>query len=437
MAELKEKKESKREKKELKKEKKELKKETKESKKEKRERKKEKRSVKQEDAEGSEDESEDKKASKKVKKSAKQDDAEDSEDESDSNTEKTEDGSSDELEIDLSAQVPLSKKQQRLLKKGKLDLAKIAKKHPTPKPATEDGESTSTLNKSPFGVWIGNLSFDTTKEDIVRFIVAKTKNTDDDDEKLQIEEKDITRVNLPKKANKIKGFAYLDLPSAKHVERAVELSESFLNGRNLLIKSSSSFEGRPEEHTGKALLKNPPLRILFVGNLSFDTTDDLLEEHFRHCGDIVRIRMATFEDSGKCKGFAFIDFKDEKGPTTALKSKLAKSLINRPLRLEYGEDRSKRNPRKAAADGDDSETPRRVHPERSERIEGFTERPARQERSERPERTERFERPERKRAAPREREQPAKRLKSSVALATAQRASAAIVPSKGKKITFD
>ena len=55
--------------------------------------------------------------------------------------------------------------------------------------------------------------------------------------------------------------------------------------------------------------------------------------------------MATFQDTGKCKGFAFIDFKDEEGATTALKSKLTKMLINRKLRMEYGEDRSKRRPK--------------------------------------------------------------------------------------------
>lgn len=332
----------------------------------------------------------------------------------------------DEIEIDLKAQVPLSKKQQRLLKKGKLNIDKLAKKHPTPKAADEEADDKPA--KSPFGVWVGNLSYDTSKEDITRFIVAKTAGYDDDEENdhITIKEADITRVNLPKKANKSKGFAYVDLPSAKHVDSVVSLSESSLNGRNLLIKSSSSFEGRPEGDASKALLKNPPLRILFVGNLSFDTTEDNLEEHFRHCGQIVRIRMATFQDSGKCKGFAFVDFKDESGPTTALKSKLAKKLINRPLRLEYGEDRSKRNPRRADETGD-------VSSEREER--------PRQEPLEQPTET-----PHRERTRPaaqpakrpmRENDQQSKRMKSSVALATAQRASVAIVPSQGKKITFD
>lgn len=340
-----------------------------------------------------------------------------------------------ELEIDLNLSAPLSKKKQRQLKKGKLDLEKIARKNPPPKPATEDGsETTTTSNKSPFGVWIGNLSYETTKEDIIKHIIYKTKDNSPD--LLVIEEKDITRVNLPKKGNKIKGFAYVDLPSNEHVAAVVALSESRLKNRSLLIKSASSFEGRPEEHKEKPLLKNPPSRILFVGNLSFDTTDDLLEEHFRPYGDIVRVRMATFEDTGKCKGFAFLDFKDETGPTAALKSKMAKSFINRNLRLEFGEDRSKRNPKRLATGGDSA----------SNEVSGYRERTERQEapEQERPE----YERekpkfqPREKQFAPKRgrdnfNDAPNKRMKSSVALATAQRASAAIVPSQGKKVTFD
>lgn len=403
-----------------------------ETKKEKRERKLEKKAKKQKTVSRDDNEPE-----KSIDETEKQSDKEiESDAEKEDSDGDKEEKTVEELEIDLNAGVPLSKKQQRLLKKGKLNLEKIAKKNPPPKRADEkEDEEAKGSGKSPFGVWIGNLSYDTTKEDIIRFIVAKTAGLDDDElnELVSVKEKDITRVNLPKKANKIKGFAYVDLPGAKLVDSVVSLSESPLNGRKLLIKNSSSFEGRPEAHTVKSV--NPPSRILFVGNLSFDTTEDNLEEHFRHCGDIVKIRMATFEDSGKCKGFAFIDFKDESGPTTALKSKLAKKLINRPLRLEFGEDRSKRAVRSkkpAEEDGGEvgggaSDGGAVVERSRgvSERSHGFSSGEAQERPAKRP------------REATRETTAPGKRLKSSVALASAQRASAAIVPSMGKKTTFD
>ncbi|KAM9918270.1 hypothetical protein OXX59_008780 [Metschnikowia pulcherrima] len=348
----------------------------------------------------------------------------------DEKSEKTDEESGSELEIDLNAAAPLSKKKQRLLKKGKLDLDKIARKNPAPRPLAEDGsEPAPKSNKSPFGVWIGNLAFDTTKEDLISYVVAKTKDNTGEDTPA-VAESDISRVNLPKKGDKIKGFAYLDLPSAAHVTSVVALSETNLGGRNLLIKDSSSFEGRPEDHGKKGLSKNPPSRILFVGNLSFDTTEELLEEHFRHCGEIVKIRMATFEDTGKCKGFAFVDFLKEEGATNALKSKLTKSFINRPLRLEYGEDRSKRTPKRyqeKVVEGEideSAEAPKASYRERA--AEPVAERPA-----------ENSERVIKKRPVERTFEPSNKRMKSSVALATAQRASAAIVPSQGKRKTFD
>ncbi|CAK7892043.1 hypothetical protein CAAN1_19S01200 [[Candida] anglica] len=394
-------------------------------------------------------ESKKEKKERKKEKKEKKTKSEDGEDDEDKDEEKyTEDDRKkfDEIAIDLNAGVPLSKKQKRLLKKGKLNLEKLAKKNPAPKPEQTEEEKAAAAaaeelkpKKSPYGIWVGNLSFDTTKEDLVRFIVGKTASfSEETNGFVKIEESEISRVNLPKKEKKIKGFAYIDFPSATQVKSAISLSESILNGRKLLIKDATSFEGRPDKDAAATsnLSKNPPSRILFVGNLSFDTTQDNLDEHFRPFGDITRIRMATFEDSGKCKGFAFIDFKDESGPTAALTSKHAKKLINRPLRLEFGEDRSKRTPRmRNREDLPEGEvnTPVREREAPRER-EQFRHHSAPSESD--------FTPPQR--SAPRppkrqyeQRQDPNKRLKSSVALATAQRASAAIVPSQGKKISFD
>lgn len=391
----------------------------------------------------SKEEAEIKKESKKDKKERKEEKKEKKETkekkEKEKKQKKTEDEESDgendeEIAIDLNAGVPLSKKQKRLLKKGKLNLEKLAKKNPAPKPIlTEEEqliEDAKEPKKSEYGVWIGNLSFDTTKEDLTRFIMGKTNayDTDANEGLVKIEESDFIRINIPKKENKIKGFAYVDLPSAKHVDTVISLSESYLNGRNLLIKNANSFEGRPQKDSNP-LSKNPPSRILFVGNLSFDTTQDLLKEHFRHCGDIVKIRMATFEDTGKCKGFAFIDFRDESGPTTALKSKLAKKLINRPLRLEYGEDRSKLTPKKFTRNRENESSEQDPVSQPSYQASALQVSTTRERTK--PQATpfkRKFERPD---------NNSNKRQKSSIALATAQRASAAIVPSAGKKTTFD
>lgn len=371
----------------------------------------------------------------------------------------------DEIEIDMSSSAPLSKKQKRLLRRGKITLEELNAKHNiSPSSVSElqreqqakaqykeDGEvGESDKNSAPkqqktqekFGVWIGNLSFDTTKEDIIRFIVAKTKTNEAEAER--VTEADIVRLKMPFAQNdgkkiRNKGFCYIDLSTSAKMQAVINLSEEHLNGRNLLIKNANDFKGRPDSDDLVASSKNPPSRILFVGNLAFDTTEDLLRKHFQHCGDIVKIRMATFEDTGKCKGFAFIDFKDVSGATNALTDKSCRKLALRQIRMEYGEDRSKRRPvrkhpverreKKAASfDLPASATPIAAAAADANAATGAKERKEKKARAasgDMPGSGGRSGKPQQR------------RVKSSVALATAQRASAAIVPSQGKKIKFD
>ncbi|AJT33246.1 AEG_G0045600.mRNA.1.CDS.1 [Saccharomyces cerevisiae] len=368
----------------------------------------------------------------------------------------------DEIEIDLKSSIPLSKKQKRLLRRGKVTLEELnAKYNIDPKSIEEykedaekkksgasekDAQGEESTSNTPtgdesgevvkkkkkdenkYGVWIGNLSFDTTKDDLVRFFIAKTK--DNEDEKSRVTEQDITRLSMPRvaaknsNAMKNKGFCYMFFKNVEQMKAVLELSESHLNGRNMLIKDSENYSGRPDKDDLVAMSKNPPSRILFVGNLSFDVTDDLLRKHFQHCGDIVKIRMATFEDSGKCKGFAFIDFKNEEGSTNALKDKSCRKIAGRPLRMEYGEDRSKRQVRKKVEN---------VSRNNSSSFDisnnkGYDR--AGQDNGSKPE----YKRSNANRRPPVDSNN---RTKSSVALATAQRGSAAIVPSQGKKVKFD
>lgn len=308
-----------------------------------------------------------------------------------------------DIEIDLEKSAPLSKKQKRLEKKGKL-------------PVEKEDEEEGKAKKSEHGVWIGNLSFDTSKDDIKRFILAKLKPAEG--EEAALTEEDLLRVNVPKSKStkKAKGFAYVDVPTAEKMELLVTLSEQVLNGRKLLIKNANSFEGRPEK-------KDPTeteSRVLFVGNLPFNATDEMLQDHFKSCGDIRRVRMMSFEDTGKSKGFSFVDFYDADATRKALKGRMYKYLEGRTLRLEAGEDRSKRvpKPRKDVTGTDEVATaqipepvPEVVREEREERTEEYKPR--------------------------KKKEEGYSRKKPGQVLATAQRASVGIVKSTGKKIAFD
>jgi RNA recognition motif-containing protein len=127
-----------------------------------------------------------------------------------------------------------------------------------------------------------------------------------------------------KKQNK--GFAYVDFTTPAVYNIALALSEKLVNGRACLIKSASSFEGRPKvsneakaaDAAAKAAGKEPTKRV-FVGNLGFEATREEINEHFSQAGQVDDVFLATFEDSGKCKGFGWVTFADVESASQAVR----------------------------------------------------------------------------------------------------------------------
>ncbi|OJJ00952.1 hypothetical protein ASPVEDRAFT_127458 [Aspergillus versicolor CBS 583.65] len=226
-----------------------------------------------------------------------------------------------ELEIDVSAPEPPSKKALRKAKKKSGDTdtkTSDDSSKPSADSKTENpAETEATQKRSDYGVWIGNLAFSVTKEDLRRFLTSNCSFTD----------ATITRIHLPKPSDKNsraqnKGFAYVDFSTPKAVKEALDLSEHLVTGRRVLIKDAKNYQGRPEKSRadGKdAVSGRPPSKRVFVGNLSFDATKELLEEHFAKCGTVANVHLATFQDSGKCKGYAWVEFEDIPAAETAVR----------------------------------------------------------------------------------------------------------------------
>ncbi|KAL2113821.1 hypothetical protein VUR80DRAFT_2213 [Thermomyces stellatus] len=242
----------------------------------------------------------------------------------------------EEIEVDLNLPEPPSKKARRALKKGKALSSNSKKSHDDKdEDAAEGASGNKAKTRSEHGVWIGNLPFDATPMELRRWLIANSGGA--------ITEESITRMRMPMNKDKVKargegekpksvnkGFAYVDFDGPVPQMAAIALSETALGLRNLLIKDSKSFEGRPkvEKAAGadkeaggqrpaqEAKNANPKV---FVGNLGFDTTEDDLWAHFEKCGDIDWVKVATFEDTGKCKGYGWVRFKTPEAAEWATK----------------------------------------------------------------------------------------------------------------------
>jgi RNA recognition motif-containing protein len=78
-------------------------------------------------------------------------------------------------------------------------------------------------------------------------------------------------------------------------------------------------------------------KTIFVGNLNFSTSEDALREFFEDCGGIKDVRITTKPD-GSSKGFAHIEFNDEKACQKALKRNDEK-VEGRRIRVDVAQGR--------------------------------------------------------------------------------------------------
>ena len=66
---------------------------------------------------------------------------------------------------------------------------------------------------------------------------------------------------------------------------------------------------------------------IFVGNLSFQTTQDELHAAFANYGNVERVNIVTDRDSGQPRGFAFVEMTDRAAAENAI-SRLNGSELN-------------------------------------------------------------------------------------------------------------
>jgi len=57
---------------------------------------------------------------------------------------------------------------------------------------------------------------------------------------------------------------------------------------------------------------------IFVGNLSYQTTQDELYAAFAQFGTVERVNIVTDRDTGQPRGFAFVEMADKQGADAAI-----------------------------------------------------------------------------------------------------------------------
>jgi RNA recognition motif-containing protein len=84
---------------------------------------------------------------------------------------------------------------------------------------------------------------------------------------------------------------------------------------------------------------------LYVGNLAFNTTEQDLEEQFSQFGQVSSASIVTDRDSGRSRGFAFVEFDSKESAQAAIQALNGKELDGRALTVNEARPREERGSR--------------------------------------------------------------------------------------------
>ena len=85
---------------------------------------------------------------------------------------------------------------------------------------------------------------------------------------------------------------------------------------------------------------------LYIGNLSFQASEGELERTFMAHGDVKSVKIITDRDTGRSKGFGFIEMETEEQALQCIEQFDGKDLDGRNVRVNIAQDR-KDSPRQA------------------------------------------------------------------------------------------
>jgi RNA recognition motif-containing protein len=99
-------------------------------------------------------------------------------------------------------------------------------------------------------------------------------------------------------------------------------------------KDASGLRGK--KHEGATMAKK-----LFVGGLSFNTTEESLRQAFSSFGTLVETKIITDRDSGRSRGFGFVSFDNDDDAEQALQKVNGTELDGRTIRVDQATDRER------------------------------------------------------------------------------------------------
>lgn len=147
---------------------------------------------------------------------------------------------------------------------------------------------------------------------------------------------------MDRQTGRSRGFGYVEFASAAVAKLALETMQGKeIDGRNVKLDLSMPRQANPAARAKPQFgdVPSAPSATLFVGNISWNTTEDMLWEHFGQYGDVSSVRVPTDRESGKPKGFGYVEYSDIESAKKGYEGAAGSEIDGRSIRLDYTQPR--------------------------------------------------------------------------------------------------
>lgn len=81
-------------------------------------------------------------------------------------------------------------------------------------------------------------------------------------------------------------------------------------------------------------------RVVFIGNIPYGVSEEVICEIFGRAGSVVNFRLVYDKETGKPKGFGFLEYRDVDQAAAAVRNLNGHEIMGRSLKVDYSNDNS-------------------------------------------------------------------------------------------------
>ena len=130
---------------------------------------------------------------------------------------------------------------------------------------------------------------------------------------------------------------------APHCQTATDRQGSGFARRGVAVEDSDTASGA-ERVEGGDMSTRTPCSTVFVGNIFYEVTEDMLVKMLSEVGPVKSFRLVCDRETGKPKGFGFCEFFDVMTADSAVRNLNGRELGGRTLRVDFADEGTKGGP---------------------------------------------------------------------------------------------